>query len=143
MADAQRAQDHPISDKQRAIIDWFAGYIGKPVPESCYDSNSMWWGFLRRNLTRTHVDIANEMRIDFNLPVDLNDPVSVIGALMFFVEVQNSDKSKKALQREEAKKLLRAGADPWSVEEQFGLTEEEIWDLVREVEAEGYLLECA
>ncbi len=61
---------------------------------------------------------------------------------MYFVEVQNSEKSQKALQREEAKKLLRAGADPWSVEEQFGLTENEVWDLMREVEAEGYLLEC-
>ena len=35
------------------------------------------------NLARHHIDIANEMRSDFGLFVDLYDPVSVIHALKY------------------------------------------------------------
>ena len=93
------------------------------------------------NLTRHHIDNANEMRSDFSLSVDLDDPVSVINALKYDEAVRRGDESRTELQREKAKELLIRGVHPHSVEDQFQLTEADLFGLIREVEAAGHLIE--
>ncbi len=71
------------------------------------------------NLTRHHIDIANEMRSDFGLSVDLDDPLSVIHALKYDEAVRRNEKSGRELLWERAKELLIGGVHPYSVEDQF------------------------
>ena len=141
MSESKRPPDHPISEKQRGVIDWFAAYLRMTVPDECYESNRAWWRFLNMNLTRHHIDIANEMRSDFGLSVDLYDPVSVIHALKYDEAVRRNEKSGRELLWERAKELLIGGVHPYSAEDQFPFTEAELFVMIREVEAGGHPIE--
>ncbi len=130
--------DRVVSQNQRAVAEWFAGYLGKPLPPECLESNSAWWKFLVQNLKPIHRDIANEARFDFNLNVDFDDPISVVGALKYWVEANRNAETRKDLQVQAARKQLIAGVDIYSVAEQFGFSLDGMWKIVDRLEAEGH-----
>lgn len=131
-----------VSQNRRALADWFAGYLGKPLPPECLESSSAWWKFLVQNLKPVHRDIANEARFDFNLKVDFDNPISVIGALKYWVEANRNAETRRDLQFQAARKQLISGVDIYSIAEQFHLSIDEVWRIVDRLEAEGHEI-CA
>lgn len=127
--------------RQIEIAEWLSGYKGTAVPQECYDDRQAWWRWINSLITRLDIDIANEMRLDFGLRCDFRDPVSVIGCLKFHEKVRSGEISRSKLQRQRVKELLVNGADPYSIADQFQMSDEVVFEIVREVEGEGYLVE--
>lgn len=79
------------------------------------------------------------MRADFGLSVDWNDPYSIIGCLKYSEKVREGDEVQ--MQRTIAKRMLIRGVDHFSVADHLGWDEKAIIEIVREVEAEGHLVQ--
>ena len=100
-----------------------------------------WWRWINGLIDRVDQDIANEMCIDFNLRCNLHDPVLVIGCLKYYEKVRSSETSRSELQRQRARELLINGVDPYSIADQFCFTDELLFELIRDVEREGHLVD--
>ncbi len=81
------------------------------------------------------------MRVDFGIDCDPNDPVSVIGALIYYDSVMRREASAEELRVGKARDLLIRGQDPYSIAELLDVPDSWILNIVRQVEAEGHHVE--
>ena len=96
---------------------------------------------ITNTINRVDRDIANEMCIDFGLRCDFYNPVSVVGCLKYYEKVKSGESTKVELQRQRAKEQLIHGVDPYAVADPFEIGEGALFQIVREVEAEGHFVE--
>jgi hypothetical protein len=69
---------------------------------------------------------AHAIRIDFNLkPFDLNDPVEVIGKLLYGATAD------RASPFQNAERAILRGTHPYSAQEQYNLTDRELEAVVK------------
>ncbi|MGJ3258280.1 MAG: hypothetical protein ACFE0S_01635 [Rhodospirillales bacterium] len=80
-----------LSFKQLENAEWLAQYKGVELPADCRNDYRAWWGWLKKTITRIDIDIANEMRMDFDLSLDPEDPISVVGCLKYHEKVSSDE----------------------------------------------------
>lgn len=125
--------DHPPSDKQLEVAEWYAAYRGIPLPNEVRTSNNAWWSWINRSLRRIDLEDAREAKMDFGIDVEYDsDPVTIIGALKY------RDIVRRTPRLERAKQMLLRGTHPYLVEDELWLTPEQRDEAVRQVEATGY-----
>lgn len=132
--------DNRPTSKQIEIAEWLGQFKGATVPQECYDDWRAWKRWIKGLIDRVDLDIANEMRIDFGLHCDFHDPVSIIGCLKYYDKVQTSEVARSELQRQRAKELLIAGVDPYLIADQFEMSDQVLFEIVREIEREEHLI---
>lgn len=81
------------------------------------------------------------MRVDFGIDCDLNNPISVIGAIRYNDTVVRREASAEELRVGRARDLLIRGQDPYSIAELLDVSDSWIFNIVRQVEAEGHHVE--
>lgn len=122
----------PPSVKQIDVAVWLAEYKETELPEKARTSERHWWGWINSTLTRIDYEDARAAELDYELSVNCDDPVSVIGALRY------RDTATTPSPDEEAVKMLLNGIHPYTVEDNLMLTQEQISKAVKEVELGGY-----
>lgn len=136
---AYEDQDPPPSVKQMTVALWLAKYKkykNHEPPRKVMTSNRHWWKWINATLTKIDYEDAHAASRDFErLYVELDDPISVIGALKYRVEA-----TPPSLE-EEAISMLLGGIHPFTVEDNLMLSQKQLDEAVRKVELDGYEIE--
>lgn len=131
----------PPSEKQIGAAETLAAIKGLDIPEGVRTDRRQWWGWINQNIDRRDQDIANTMRADFGIDCDLNNPISVIGALRYNDMVVRREASAEELRVGKARDLLLRGQDPYSIAELLNVSDNWIFKIISQVEAEGHRVE--
>jgi hypothetical protein len=120
--------DHPTTDEQWRISEWFAAYKGIPLPPECKRSRLQWWRWLQSQIIQIDRQDAHAASVDFGLELDLTDPVSIIGALKYATIADQRNKFDRA------KQSILTGIHPYTVQDEYSLTDKELDNVTKNIE---------
>jgi hypothetical protein len=121
-------EDYPPTAEQWQISEWLASHKRIPLPPECKQSRLEWWRWLNSQITQIDREDARAASIDFGLALDLENPVSIIGALKYSTIADQSDKLDLA------KKSILAGVHPYTAQENYWLSDKELTHVTKDIE---------
>jgi hypothetical protein len=116
-----RQPDNPTTPNQLASAIWLAGYKRVALPPEVVGSNRAWWHWINATITRIDREDAHAARQDFRLEVDLDNPLSVIGALKYAQEVEKNDLIKQVVWL-----IVEEKVHPYTAQEILDLSESQL-----------------
>lgn len=128
------------SEAQIELAEQLADYHGIKVPDAVRVSLDDWNDFFRKYLGRKERDTIQELAFQLGIYIDTESYGSMVYHLNLSKRILSNRDTLKEAKLDRVRELLKKGEDPFSLALDLDVEEKAVFNVVKELERQGYEL---